>query len=133
VERPRFRTLLLALFALLAVVLAAVGIYGVMAYSVSQRTREMGVRLALGAQPVDVTRLVVGEGLRLAVLGVAIGIAVSLMLTRIMSTLVFAISPMDPLTFAAVTALLLAIALAACLVPAHRATRADPLAVLRAE
>ncbi|HZR24548.1 MAG TPA: ABC transporter permease [Vicinamibacterales bacterium] len=133
VERPRFRTALLVMFAVVALVLAAVGIYGVMAYSVSQRTREMGVRLALGAQPVDVTRLVVGEGLRLAIAGVACGVAGALALTRVLSTLVFAISPLDPLTFGSVTLLLVAIALAACLIPAYRATRADPLAALRAE
>jgi putative ABC transport system permease protein len=133
VERPRFRSTLLLMFAAAALVLAAIGIYGVMIYSVSQRTREMGVRLALGAQPSDVTRLVVGEGLALALSGVGLGIVCALALTRVTASLLFGVTATDPLTFAAVSLLLVGVALVACWVPARRATHADPLAALRSE
>jgi putative ABC transport system permease protein len=133
IERPRFRTTLFALFAVAALALAAIGIYGVMVYSVTQRTHEMGVRMALGAQAADVVRLVVGEGLTLALTGVGAGIAAALALTRTMSTLLFGVGPTDPVTFLFVSALLVGVALVACWVPARRATRADPMTALRAE
>lgn len=133
VVRPRFRTALLGLFAVAALVLAAIGIYGVMAYSVSQRTRELGIRLALGAQPGDVRALVIGHGLTLALTGVAIGIGGALALTRVMSGLLFGISATDPSTFAAVAVLLVAVALVACWLPARRATRVDPALALRTD
>jgi len=130
---PRFRTTLLLLFAGVALVLAAVGIYGVLMYSVMQRTHEMGVRLALGAQSRDILRLVVGEGLRLAVAGIAIGAVGAFAVMRTVNSLLFGIAPTDPLTFTAISILLVVVALVACWIPARRATRADPLMALRSE
>lgn len=129
----RFNTYLLGAFALLALVLAAVGIYGLIAYMVVQRSREMGVRLALGALPSDVTRLIVGQGVRLALVGIAIGVVCALGLTRVIRTLLFDTSPFDPTTFAAAAALLAAVAAVASLVPAWRASRTDPQVAMRAE
>jgi len=133
VAEPRFRMLLLNGFAALALLLAAVGVYGVIAYSVSQRTRDIGVRLALGARPRDVVRMVVMEGLRFAAWGAAAGLAAAVVLGRVLSGLLFEIGPADPATFAAVTALIVATVLTASYVPARRATRVDPIEVLRAE
>jgi putative ABC transport system permease protein len=113
--------------------LAAIGIYGVMAYSVAARTQEMGIRMSLGAEPRDIVMLVVGQGMRLAFLGVAIGIAASLALTRLISTLLFAVSATDPLAFSLAAAVLVTTALIACYLPARRATRVDPIVVLRFE
>jgi len=113
--------------------LAAVGIYGVLAYSVSQRTREMGVRLALGAQSIDVARLVIGEGLALALAGIGIGLVSALALTRAMASWLFGISATDPATFAAVSVLLTTVALLACWIPARRAMSVEPLISLRAD
>jgi putative ABC transport system permease protein len=127
----RFNMLLLALFAALALILAAVGIYGLMAYSVSQRTHEIGVRLAIGAQRRDVLRLVLRDGARLTLVGIAIGIIAALALTRLMASLLFEVAPTDPATFAAVAILLEIVAFAACYIPARRATRVDPLVALR--
>jgi putative ABC transport system permease protein len=128
---PRFRMLLIAVFATVALMLAATGIYGVMAYSVAQRTHEMGLRLALGAARADVLRLVLGQAARLAVVGIALGLIGALMLTRWMSTLLFRVEPTDPVTFAAVATALAGIALIASALPARRAMRIDPIVALR--
>src|SRR5207247_1392233 len=129
----RFLMLLLVVFAALAVALAAVGIYGVMSYLVTQSTREIGVRIALGALPRQVLGVVIGRGMLLAGIGVAVGLAGALVLTRLLSSQLYGVKPTDVLTFAAVTALLLRVALAACFVPARRATRVDPVVALRSE
>ena len=129
----RYRTTLLGLFALLAMILAATGIYGVMSYSVAQRTQEIGVRMALGARPLDVLKLVVRQGMMLALIGVIVGLAGALALTRVMSSLLFGVTERDPITFVAVAALLIVVAFISCFVPAHRATKVDPLIALRYE
>jgi putative ABC transport system permease protein len=127
----RFSTILLGAFALLALVLAAVGIYGVMSYIVSLRINEIGVRMALGAQPRDIWRLIVGSGARLALAGIAIGLTGALALTRLLSSLLFEVRASDPATFAAVIAGLGAVSLLACYIPARRATKVDPISALR--
>jgi putative ABC transport system permease protein len=126
-------TRLLGFFSALALVLAAIGLYGVIAYSVTQRTQEIGIRMAIGAQRMDVLQLIMQGGLKLVLIGVAFGLAGSLVLTRLLNRFLFGVTAYDPLVFAGNAALLLAVAGAACLIPAFRATRADILAVLRAE
>ena len=130
---PRFQTRLLTTFALVALVLTIVGIYGVLAYSVAQRTHEIGVRMALGAQPPDIIHMVFSEGLRLAFVGITIGVAGALALTRFLGSLLFEVKPTDPATFIDVAILLMLVALAACYIPARRAMRVDPMVALRYE
>jgi putative ABC transport system permease protein len=128
-----FMMTLLSVFGGLALVLASVGIYGVIAFAVSQRTREIGVRMALGARPADVLRLVLTEGLKLVAAGVVLGVAAALMLTRLLEGMVYGVRVRDPLIFAMVNLLMVTVALGACYVPARRATRVDPLVALRYE
>ena len=133
VSTEKLNLTLLILFASVALVLALVGIYGVMSYAVTQRSHEIGIRIALGAQRRDVLRLIVGQGMLLAALGAVIGLALAFGLTRMMRTLLFDVTPTDLLTFTSVTTLLVAVALVACLVPARRATKVDPIVALRCE
>jgi putative ABC transport system permease protein len=131
--RPRFLTLLLSLFSLTALVIATVGIYGVVSYSVARRTKEFGLRMALGAQGGDVLRIVMRQGALMIFIGLVAGLIIALLLTRLMASVLFAIAPTDAATFASVAAVLAVVALAACYVPARRATRVDPMHTLRYE
>jgi putative ABC transport system permease protein len=133
VAQPRLIMQFVGLFAGFALLLAAIGIYGVMAYSVSARRQELGIRMSLGAAPVDILKLVVGQGMRLALVGVLVGLAASLVLTRLIATLLFAVQARDPLAFAVAVGALLLTAFLACYLPARRATRVDPIMVLRSE
>ena len=129
----RFRTALLAAFAGVAVLLAALGIYGVLAYFVSQRSRELGIRLALGARPRALFGMVVGQGMRPVAAGAALGLAGAVAVTTVMQSLLFGVNPVDPAAYMVAAATLAVIALAACAIPAMRATRVDPLVALRDE
>ena len=129
----RYPSYLIGSFAVLALVLAMVGLYGLVSYSVSQRTRELGIRIALGAQQNDVMRLVLGEGARLTLIGVILGLAAALALTQLMRSLLFGVSAMDPVTFASVAVVLALVAIVACYIPARRAMATDPSAALRHE
>jgi len=133
VAEPRFQTLLLGLFGLVALALVSAGIYGVISYSVAQRTHEIGVRMALGAGQREVLRLVIGQGMKLVSVGVTIGLAGALALTRLMKTLLFGVSAYDPLTFGSIALLLALVALLACWIPARRAARVNPIVALRRE
>lgn len=133
VAEPRFRTMLLGAFGLMATLLAAVGVYGLISYSVTQRTREIGIRVALGAKPRQVMLPVVREGLTLGVAGVIIGLAGAFAVTRVLSNFLFGVEATDPVTFAGVALLLLFVAFIASYIPSRRALRIDPMTALRAE
>jgi putative ABC transport system permease protein len=132
-ETRRFAVVLFGIFGVLALMLAAIGLYGVLTFAVSQRTREIGIHMALGAQTRDVLRMVIRQGMSLVLLGVVLGIAGALALTRAMQSLLFGVTPTDAMTFIMVSGLLLIVALLACYLPARRATKIDPLVALRYE
>ena len=125
--------ILLGVFAGLALVLACIGVYGVLAYAVAQRTREIGVRMALGARPLDVTRMVLGRGMALSGIGLAVGAAIGLSLSSLLRSLLYGVTPSAPSVYLSTAALLLLVALAACVIPAQRASRVDPVRALRDE
>jgi putative ABC transport system permease protein len=129
----RFSMLLLAAFALVALFLAGVGLYGVVAYAVSQRTQEIGLRMAIGAQRSDVLQMVLGGGMKLATIGVVVGLVAALWLARYVATMLFGVTPFDPVSYGVTAAVLLAVCALACYVPARRATTVDPLVALRSE
>ncbi|HEY5030203.1 MAG TPA: FtsX-like permease family protein, partial [Candidatus Angelobacter sp.] len=131
--QQKFSVYLIAGFGLLALILASVGMYGVISYSVAQRTQEIGVRMALGAQPRDISAMVLLQGVRLAGLGIAIGLVVAFVVSRLIANFLYGVNASDPLTFVSVTLTLMAVALLACYIPARRAARVDPIVALRYE
>jgi putative ABC transport system permease protein len=133
IAQPRFNTFLLGIFASLAMLLTAVGVYGVISYSVAQRTHEIGIRMALGAEPGDMMRLIVGQGLQLASIGIGTGLLAAFALTHFLASLLFGVTAMDPVSFVAVALLLFAVVAVACYLPARRAMRVDPMVALRYE
>jgi putative ABC transport system permease protein len=133
VSPQRFNMLVLTVFAAIGLLLAAVGVYGVLAYAVTRRVHEIGIRVALGARRSQIVGLIVGQGMTLAIAGAGIGMAAAFALTRVLSSLLFGVTPTDTATFVAVPALLLGVALAACYIPAWRATRVNPMQALRCE
>jgi putative ABC transport system permease protein len=133
ITQPRFNLFLLVLFSTVAMLLSAAGIYGVTAYTVSQRTHELGIRIALGAQVGDVLKMILGQGMAVIGVGLVLGLVAAFGLMRLLRSLLFGVGENDPLTFAAITIVLLIVALIACYIPARRATKVDPLEALRAE
>ncbi|HSL55064.1 MAG TPA: FtsX-like permease family protein, partial [Pyrinomonadaceae bacterium] len=133
VAPERLNLTLLSLFAGIALVLAIVGIYGVMSYSVTQRTHEIGIRMAIGARPIDVFKMILGNGMKLALIGVAVGLAGAFILTRLMATMLFGVEPTDAMTFGGITLLLITVTLLACYLPGRRATKVEPTISLRYE
>jgi putative ABC transport system permease protein len=133
VAPERLNLTLLSLFAAIALVLAIVGIYGVMSYSVTQRTHEIGIRIAIGARPRDVFTMILGQGMKLALVGIGIGLLLSFALTRLMATMLFGVAPTDATTFAGISVLLVSVALLACYLPGRRATKVEPTISLRYE
>jgi putative ABC transport system permease protein len=131
--QPRLNAVLLGVFAAVAMLIAAIGIYGVLAYSVNQRTREIGLRMALGAPRAQVLRLIVREGMTVGAIGIAVGVVGALVLSRVLASLVFDVPVRDPLTYLAVASMLTLVALAACAIPARKASRVDPMVALRCD